>query len=843
MNILPITEIIERPGTGTGGRSIRLRSNFYRVSRLPVDNVYHYDLDIDPPLSQERRHKLLEAFYKQDQGKDLALKKPVLDGKRNLYASEPFALGNDQAKLFTIDLSGHPGFAASSKNTFQIRIKLVDVIEMGDLQRFLNGHAPLTTNCIKAIRVMDIVIRYLPSLTYCSYGRSIFTGTADRRSLSNGIEVWQGFYQSARPSLGRMLINVDTSNTAVYEGGPLPDIVAKMLNKSSLDELRQGIAARDLARLKKLLAGRRVHTTHLGHERNHTFQIHHLGQPANQVTFTDANNNNTVTTVSDYFTATHNRRLLYPFLPCIVKQNGTFLPMEICELVCGQRYNGNLNPKQTAEFIKVTCQPPQVRANRITQGVSLLQHKHNPYLAKFGIKIEQDMEVVSARVLNAPSVHFAQSDALVPQGGAWNLRAKKLVRPATLTSWSVVNFAGNIPVPAIQKFLRDMMQCWHELGITTQSRNPPICSADPQGNIEQTLKDAFLKAGHATQTRPQIIFCILPNAGRPLYAEIKRTTDTVLAIPSQCIQSKFIAGSSSNNKQYSANVGLKINMKLGGTNSHILPDEMAFISNRPTIIFGADVNHPAPGVHNAPSIAAVTASMDRNAAQFASTVRYQEGRVELIAELASMVQELLKVFYKKTGLKPQQILFYRDGVSESQFKQVLKSEVAAVQEACRRLEPSYSPTITFLTVQKRHHARFFPIDKQDADRNGNCEAGTVVDKQVVHPFEFDFFLQSHNAIKGTARPAHYHVIHDDHRFTADALQQLTYNLCYVYGRATRAVSIVPAAYYADLVAARARLHRKGGDWSDATSNEADLDAQRASYGVVPACLSETAYVM
>ena len=50
--------------------------------------------------------------------------------------------------------------------------------------------------------------------------------------------------------------------------------------------------------------------------------------------------------------------------------------------------------------------------------------------------------------------------------------------------------------------------------------------ADPQGNIDRTLKEAWLKAGNAAKANPQLIFCILPNTGVPLYAEIKRISDT-----------------------------------------------------------------------------------------------------------------------------------------------------------------------------------------------------------------------------------------------------------------------------------------------------------------------------
>ena len=34
--------------------------------------------------------------------------------------------------------------------------------------------------------------------------------------------------------------------------------------------------------------------------------------------------------------------------------------------------------------------------------------------------------------------------------------------------------------------------------------------------------------------------------------------------------------------------------------------------------------------------------------------------------------------------------------------------------------------------------------------------------------------------KGTSRPAHYHVLWDENKFTADDLQSLTNKLCYTY---------------------------------------------------------------
>jgi hypothetical protein len=83
--------------------------------------------------------------------------------------------------------------------------------------------------------------------------------------------------------------------------------------------------------------------------------------------------------------------------------------------------------------------------------------------------------------------------------------------------------------------------------------------------------------------------------------------------------------------------------------------------------------------------------------------------------------------------------------------------------ACQKL--GIKPTITLIIVGKRHHVRLFPCKENEADRSGNCVAGTVVDSDVVNPVEFDFYLLSHGGILGTSRPAHYNVLLDENKFT------------------------------------------------------------------------------
>lgn len=264
--------------------------------------------------------------------------------------------------------------------------------------------------------------------------------------------------------------------------------------------------------------------------------------------------------------------------------------------------------------------------------------------------------------------------------------------------------------------------------------------------MEGTFKD-WLKRFPKLQL---ILVVVPPKNNKEMYAEMKRVGDNLLGIPTQCVKLKQVEDAK---PQVCANLSLKINAKLGGVNHVIDPKVKSLVFKEPVIIFGADVTHPSPGENGIPSIAAVVASMDPHAAKYYARVRAQKheksgGAQEIINDLAVMVKELLQDFYRTTQRKPVRIIFYRDGVSEGQFGQVLVHEVRAVQKACTMLDEEYRPQITFVVVQKRHHTRFFCENKRDArGKEENVPPGTVVDRGITHPYEFDFYLNSHFGIK------------------------------------------------------------------------------------------------
>ena len=96
---------------------------------------------------------------------------------------------------------------------------------------------------------------------------------------------------------------------------------------------------------------------------------------------------------------------------------------------------------------------------------------------------------------------------------------------------------------------------------------------------------------------------------------------------------------------------------------------------------------------------------------------------------------------------------------------------------------------TVIIAEKRHHMRMFPERGLAADKNGNPVPGTLVDRDVTEPFGYDFYLNSHSAIQGTARPTHYTVIMDEENMKPDVLQTMIYEHVYQYMRATTPVSL------------------------------------------------------
>jgi eukaryotic translation initiation factor 2C len=446
----------------------------------------------------------------------------------------------------------------------------------------------------------------------------------------------------------------------------------------------------------------------------------------------------------------------------------------------------------------------------------------------FDMNVTSKLITVPGRVLTSPDIKYAGTQITKPRFGSWNMQSVQLVTGTDLPRWTYLRITlqgtrGAWPTDQDFNNTLDRFQIMlKKLGINvTKYMAGQNIAVTPQ-NLEPAIDTAIHRfAVH--QNRPKLILVIVPEREMTMvYNRVKYACDIKEGILNVCVlDSKF----SRANDQYFANVGLKFNLKLGGRNHSLDPSKMGILGEKKTMVVGIDVTHPAPGSSsNAPSVAGIVASVDEWLGQWPADLRIQSARQEMVEELDTLFKSRLRLWQKRNKTLPDNVLVYRDGVSEGQYNLVLEQELPALRKACEEVYPatatkSHKPRMTIIIVGKRHNTRFYPTKKEDADRSWNPQNGTVVDRGVTEARNWDFFLQAHAALQGTARPAHYYVIYDqifrDQKVqkpfsnAADAVEDLSHNMCYLFGRATKAISRCPPAYYADLVCDRARCYLSG----------------------------------
>nr|KJB35183.1 hypothetical protein B456_006G103100 [Gossypium raimondii] len=791
-----------RPGFGTVGTKCLVRANHFLIDVANAD-LYHYDVTIKPEVTSKKLNRaIMKQLIDVYEESHLGRRCPAYDGRKSLYTAGPLPF---ESKELVIKLTEEDW----RERQFKVAIKLASKPDLHYLREFLSGRH---FECPQeAIQVLDVVLRAKPSQIYTEVGRSFFhTSLGPRGELGNGIEYWCGYYQCLRPTQMGLSLIIDASARSFYEPILVSEFVVKHFRLSNLSK---PLSDQDRIKVKKALMGVRVRLICMNYAK--TCKIIGVSRdPISQLTFT-LDDKRTNVSVVKYFREEYNVVLKYPSLPALQRGSEArpvYLPMELCSIVEGQRYTKKLNEQQVRSLLRATCQRPNIREGNITKMLPV---------NKFGMDVCKELAVIEARVLNPPAYHDSGRDKIVnPSCGQWNMINKKMVNGGKVDFWTCVNFSSGYWNMS-KGFCAELVKMCNSKGMVccvvfcqTPSIAMPSARAD---RIDQTLMDVYKES--AGLNKPlQLLIIILPDQTGS-YGKIKRICETELGIVSQCCKPVQAAKFSN---QYFENVALKINAKVGG--------RIPLVTDVPTIIFGACVSHPPPGEDSSSSIAAVVASMDwPELTKYRGVVSAQTDRVEIIQDLykqtkdpqkglveGGMVREMLLAFYRSTKQKPSRIIFY-SGVSEGQFSQVLLYEMDAIRKACSSLQEGYMPRVTFVVVQKRHHTRLFPTDRNKTDRSGNILPGTVVDTSICHPTEFDFYLNRHAGIQGTSKPTHYHVLLDENGFTADILQVLTNSLCYTYARCTKSVSIVPPAYYAHLAAFRARYYIEDEMWDSGST--------------------------
>lgn len=810
-----------RPKPSKLGQPAKVALNVFTVTNYPEKPVFQYEIMVG---KGDEKRGLIKAVWESKAVQQALGKDCIFDGDRLAWGTRPL----DREIRIQVDLDQEAGKKPrpGRPDVHRFAMRQTGQIRFDVLRNYLARKCDFDNNILEAINFLDHLLREGPSQRLTSIKRSFFAKGETRFDLGAGVEAFKGAYQTLRMVLGpqgpQLAIIVDVANGTFYNAGPLPQLASRITGCRDANDLIQAIRkdGSENGRVGKALKRlRKIHVVahHRGGTEDHYVVDKVILKSAKDYTFQALDNSGKEckTTVYEYFAKKYNLRLRFPDLPLMkmTKGKNTILPMEVLSVKENQRYPYKCDERQTSNMIKFAVTPPAERWRAIEAGLRMLSWNNDVILQKYGLKVKSNRTVVDARVLTAPKVQFAAPGVATPgTGGRWDLKGKKFLQPnnTPLKCWSVTvvcgRRGGKPDKGTIDNFIQQFIKVYKSHGGRVENSQPPLHlgMGDDWGAI---TTEAWNKAGNQMNSRPQILIFILPDKDATAYGRIKRSCECRYGVVSQCMQYNNVQKCQG---QYMSNVCMKLNAKLGGTTCRAVGPQSGgpagLFSKVPTLVIGADVSHAAPGQQSA-SMAAMTFSIDALGCRYAAACETNGFRVEMIEtnNIDKMLKPMIQYWTQAVGNGkfPQRVLYFRDGVSEMQYAHVLQQEVADMKALLKAAAPGLNIPFVVVIAGKRHHVRFFP---ERGDRNGNPLPGTLVETGVTHPLENDFYLCSHAAIKGTARPTHYHVILNEVGMSNDELQTILYEQVYQYMRATTPVSIHPAVYYAHIASGRAAPH-------------------------------------
>ncbi|KAG2587979.1 hypothetical protein PVAP13_5NG186800 [Panicum virgatum] len=841
----PKRALIPRKGFGKKGQQIRLVTNHFKVSLKNTDEFfYHYYVNLkyedDTPVGKGAGRSVIEKLQ-QTYATELANKDFAYDGEKSLFTIGALPQNINEFTVVVEDVStgktpanGSPGNDSPpgsdrkrvrrpyNTKTYKVELSFAAKIPMNAIAHALKGQESEHTQ--EAIRVIDIILRQHSANQGCLLVRQSFfhNNPSNFVELGGGVMGCRGFHSSFRATQSGLSLNIDVSTTMIVQPGP---VINFLLANQKVDNPNKI----DWQKAKRSLKNLRIKIT----PTNAVNKIVGLSdRPCRETMFTlkrrnDDNGDSEEISVYDHFVKNRGIELKYSAdFPCInvgKQKRPSYFPIELCTLVSLQRYTKSLTTLQRSSLVEKSRQKPQERMSVLSDVLKRSNYDSEPMLKACGISIAKSFTEVDGRVLQAPKLKAGNGEDIFTRNGRWNFNNKRLIKASSVDKWAVVNFSARCNV---RDLVRDLIKCGGMKGINVEppfdafEENPSMRRAPAVRRVEEMFEQVKTKLPGA----PKFLLCILAERkNSDIYGPWKKKCLAEFGIVTQCV-----APPPRVNDQYLTNVLLKINAKLGGLNSILQVESspaMPLISKVPTMILGMDVSHGSPGQSGVPSIAAVVSSREWPLiSKYRASVRSQSAKMEMIDSLFKPQGTDDNGLIRSGKRKPDQIIIFRDGVSESQFSQVLNIELDQIIEACKFLDEKWDPKFTLIVAQKNHHTKFFIPGAPD-----NVPPGTVVDNKVCHPRNYDFYMCSHAGMIGTTRPTHYHILHDEIGFNPDDLQELVHSLSYVYQRSTTAISVVAPICYAHLAAAQVGQFIKFDEMSETSSSH----GEHTSAGSVP----------
>jgi eukaryotic translation initiation factor 2C len=469
-----VRRLVPRPDFGSRGKSTWLRANFFEV-KLPSTPIFLYEVSFDPAITINRIKKSVHERLRQHPTIAAFEKQVATDGSQYLVSTKqlnPQAAatkeGRDKDSL---------SVEVTEDKTYKVKIERRAEISPSDMKDYLDGKAS-QYDPGQMTQALNILLAKFPrdqrNIVPVGANRFFLVQNGNQElawDIGHGLCARKGFYSSIRPTIGRMLLNVNVCTKVFYQTGSLLSLIAKSVDRKE----GEAIPPHQMAALRTFLYGLRVTTTYTKQPQTRTIQG--LGSRPQDEKFTlddTTTGTRTLKTVAAYFkermqplglyvfmirqhtdvwdvTVGYNVTLKYPNLPTIIligpKNQPMHVPAELLKVTEDQTCKDDkISPTQIGMLMNFACKQPGENARMITQTglgalglvdgrgnlVSVLSthqicnelmHVQN----HFDMKVRNEMVIIPARILGNPIVKYRNNTKIEKPGPSWNLTRMQFI--------------------------------------------------------------------------------------------------------------------------------------------------------------------------------------------------------------------------------------------------------------------------------------------------------------------------------------------------------------------------------------------------------------------------------
>ena len=462
-----------------------------------------------------------------------------------------------------------------------------------------------------------------------------------------------------------------------------------------------------------------------------------------------------------------------------------------------------LEERDRADIIAKSKFQPSVKVKKIEKGMTYLNNKNKKVINKknkkielpspdevrqqWGISFGDSFIEVEARCLNIPDLEFGGGRPEKLQINHGRFRQKRDISGVNFDNNNCCLITFNHLVNFAKEDCDNLCKACVAFGITFTLPTLLKLNNSSNNGLIQELRSLKI------DNNKKMVIVILDRNTKNLYPIIKDYLYTEKGITSQVMlhdENPHKGGKRKQNMSYYSAVLNQMVVKSKGElfRLHFCKS----IDSGPSMIIGIDSSKISNG-----NKYVISASYNRKFNKFYTDIGNSTNK-EDDNTLINLFKNCLDNFKKiNNGHKPQNVIIYRQGGNEKQTEKIMRNELPEILALFNgEYEKDYKPKLTVFTVNKKTDLKFFE------NVNGgykNIPMGTVIDKDVISPDLFEFYLQCPDVDRGCASPVHFLCVYNNNEdMTINDYEDISYKQSFYYWNWPGPIRVPAALKYAEV---------------------------------------------